>query len=167
MFSQVHFNATDIAAEGGEDVLDPMQAAEEKLKSEEDRKRGAGGAQGGEAKRQRVTADAGTARKELMGKFEPSETFEGARAGYVFKLGVKGLGYYEDASVAQMEARSRAEAEKERKAVAAERRQAAANPEEIELDMDLDDDDGGDEGGGASSAAAAAPGPAAPVAGNP
>mmetsp|Transcript_112671 Transcript_112671/g.283248 ORF Transcript_112671/g.283248 Transcript_112671/m.283248 type:complete len:977 (+) Transcript_112671:106-3036(+) len=167
MFSQVHFNATDIAAEGEGDVLDPMQAAEQKLKSEEDLKRG-GGAQGGEAKRQRVTADAGTARKELMGNFQPSETFNGARAGFVFKLGVKGLGYYEDASVAQMEARSRAEAEKERKAVAAEQRQAAANPEEIELDMDLDDDDDdGGEGGGASSTPAAPPGPAAPVAGNP
>jgi len=163
MFSQVHFNATDIAAEGGEDVLDPMQAAEEKLKSEEDRKRG-GGAAGGEAKRQRVTADAGTARKELMGNFQPAETFQGVRAGYVFKLGVKGLGYYEDASVAQMEARSRAEAEKERKAVAAERRESAANPEEIELDMDLDDD--GDDDAGAS-AAAAAPAAAAPLAGNP
>lgn len=141
MFAQVHFNATDIAAEGGEeDVLDPMQAAEAKLRSEEERKRG-GGAQGGDAKRQRVTSDAGTARKELMGQFEPTETFSGPRKGYVFKLGVKGLGYYEDASVAEMEARSQREAEQERQALQEERAQAKeSNPEEIELDMDLDEE---------------------------
>merc|ERR1719160_1917497 len=45
LFAQVHFNATDIAAETGPEVLDPMAAAEEQLKSEEDRKR-AGGAAG-------------------------------------------------------------------------------------------------------------------------
>mmetsp|Transcript_67839 Transcript_67839/g.220868 ORF Transcript_67839/g.220868 Transcript_67839/m.220868 type:complete len:982 (+) Transcript_67839:210-3155(+) len=170
MFSQVHFNATDIAAEAVEDELDPMQAAEAKLKSDEERKRG-GGALGGEAKRQRVTADAGTARKELMGQFQPGEEFEGARKGYVFKLGVKGLGYYEDASVADMEARSRAEAEAERRAAAAEMRASggsaagpvASNPEEIELDMDMDDE----EEGGASSSAPSAPSMATRAAGNP
>jgi len=140
MFSAVHFNATDIAAEGGDEVLDPMQAAEEKLIAEEDLKRG-GGALGGDAKRQRVTADAGTARKELMGRFEPADAFAGARAGMMFKLGVKGLGYYEDSSVAEMEARSRAEAQREREAVARDRHSAPANPEEIELDLDDDDDE--------------------------
>merc|ERR1719444_703533 len=65
-YAQVHFNATDIAAEGGPEVLDPMAAAEEQLKSEEERKR-AGGAMGNDSKRQRSTADAGTARKELLG----------------------------------------------------------------------------------------------------
>merc|ERR1719401_2043417 len=34
--------------------------------------------------------------KELMGQFEPADTFQGLRRGYLFKLGVKGLGYYED-----------------------------------------------------------------------
>ena len=35
-----------------------------------------GGALGPDSKRQRVTADAETARKELLGKFEPTDTFE-------------------------------------------------------------------------------------------
>lgn len=145
LFAQVHFNATDIAAESGPEVLDPMAAAEEALKSEEDRKR-SGGALGSDAKRQRVTADAGTARKELLGKFEPFEEFEGARPGFVFKLGVKGLGYYEDSSLKEIEARSAAAAAAERKALAQERKEAAAeaNPEEIELDMDDDDDEDDD-----------------------
>jgi len=162
MFTQVHFNTTDIAAEGAEEILDPMQAAEEKLKSEEDRKR-SGGALGSDSKRQRVTSDAITARKELMGAFEPTNTFQGARAGYIFKLGVKGLGYYEDATIHEMEARSRAEAEKERRAAIAELKGGVAaggadNPEEIELDMDLDEEVGEE---------AAASAPARPAANNP
>ena len=32
----------------------------------------------------------------LTGPFVPSPTFTGAAAGYVFKMGPKGLGYYED-----------------------------------------------------------------------
>jgi len=142
-YAQVHFNATDIAAEGGEndDVLDPMQAAEKELKSEEDKKRG-GGAMGGDAKRARSTTDATTARKELLGGYEPAETFQGARPGFAFKLGLKGLGYYEDASIQELETRAREKAEEERRAALAERRAAAAeNPEEIELDMDLDDEE--------------------------
>merc|ERR1712224_1046579 len=97
-----------------------------------------------------------------MGAFEPSNTFQGARAGYIFKLGVKGLGYYEDATIHEMEARSRAEAEKERRAAIAELKGGAAgaadNPEEIELDMDLDEEVGEE---------AAAPTPARPAANNP
>merc|ERR1712151_607599 len=81
MFAQVHFNATDIAAEGGEGELDPMQAAEQALKAAEERKR-SGGALGGDAKRQRTTADAVTARKELLSQFQPADTFEGARNGF-------------------------------------------------------------------------------------
>merc|ERR550525_1720048 len=64
MFAQVHFNSTDIAAEGGAEELDPVSAAERALQSEEHRKR-AGGALGAEAKRQRGTSDSVTARKEL------------------------------------------------------------------------------------------------------
>eukprot|EP00440_Ansanella_granifera_P025146 gb/GFBE01027317.1/.p1 GENE.gb/GFBE01027317.1/~~gb/GFBE01027317.1/.p1 ORF type:complete len:948 (+),score=285.40 gb/GFBE01027317.1/:1-2844(+) len=156
MFAQVHFNATDIAAETGPEVLDPMAEAESQMKSEEERKR-KGGALGTEgAKRQRVTADATTARKELLGKFEPADGFEGPRQGFVFKVGIKGLGYYEDTSLQQIEARSAAAAAAERKALAAERKAAEVNPEEIELDMDDDEED---EDAGPS-------GPAAPMAGN-
>mmetsp|Transcript_59329 Transcript_59329/g.138202 ORF Transcript_59329/g.138202 Transcript_59329/m.138202 type:complete len:886 (+) Transcript_59329:105-2762(+) len=136
MFAQVHFNATDIAAEGGPDELDPMQAAEQALKSEEDRKRQAGGALGGDAKRQRVTSDAVVARKELLAAFHPSEGFEGGRHGFIFKLGVKGLGYYEDAAITDLEDRSAAAAEQEKKVAAAARKAAEANPEEIELNFD-------------------------------
>jgi hypothetical protein len=32
-----------------------------------------------------------------MGPFVPSATFTGAAEGYVFKMGSKGLGYYQDA----------------------------------------------------------------------
>merc|ERR1719321_2105125 len=79
-YAQVHFNATDIAAEGGPEVLDPMAAAESALKSDEDRKR-AGGAAGNEgAKRARTTTDATTARKELLSDFQPADAFAGARA---------------------------------------------------------------------------------------
>lgn len=96
----------------------------------------------GDAKRARVTSDPGTARKELLGSFQPSDLFQGARPGYVFKNGLKGLGYYEDANVHELEGRAREKAEEERRAAQAERRAAAAeNPEEIELDMDLDDDE--------------------------
>lgn len=143
-YAQVHFNATDIAAEGGPEVLDPMAAAENKLKEDEDRKR-AGGALGTDgAKRARVTADATTARKELISDFQPCESFKGRRPGFVFKLGVKGLGYYEDKSLHELESRIREAAEEEKKAERAEKLKAAeteANPEEIELDMDLDEDD--------------------------
>merc|ERR1712151_915960 len=132
MFAQVHFNATDIAAEGGEGPeLDPMQAAEQAMKAAEERKR-AGGALGSDAKRQRVTADATTARKELLAGFFPAEAFEGARKGFIFKLGVKGLGYYEDASISDLEARSRENAQKERRAAEQAREaQRQANAEEI------------------------------------
>lgn len=144
-YAQVHFNATDIAAEGGPEVLDPMAAAENALKSDQERKRAASQADGS-AKRARTTIDAGTARKELISEFQPCDAFAGARRGFVFKMGVKGLGYYEDSSLEAMEARIRQQADEERraeKAAALERRQAAAeaNPEEIELDMDDEDDD--------------------------
>lgn len=147
MFAQVHFNSTDITAEGGPEELDPMQAAEKELKSEEDRKRQASAGLGGDAKRQRVTADATTARKELIAGFEPAERFTGVRSGYVFKLGVKGLGYYEDASLAELERRSAVAARREREGATAVSQEATANPEEIELDMDLDDDDEQEVGG--------------------
>ena len=42
-----------------------------------------GGALGPDSKRQRVTADAETARKELLGKFEPTDTFEARNRGWV------------------------------------------------------------------------------------
>lgn len=160
MFSQVHFNATDIAAETGETVLDPMAAAEEQMRSEEDKKR-KGGALGPDSKRQRVTADAETARKELLGKFEPTDTFEGVRDGFIFKLGIKGLGYYEDSSLREIEARSAAAAAAERKALAAEKAAVETNPEEIELDMDEDDEDEG-----APSAPSAPSAPAAAMTSN-
>eukprot|EP00929_Paragymnodinium_shiwhaense_P108262 TRINITY_DN74592_c0_g1_i1.p1 TRINITY_DN74592_c0_g1~~TRINITY_DN74592_c0_g1_i1.p1 ORF type:complete len:974 (-),score=330.62 TRINITY_DN74592_c0_g1_i1:111-3032(-) len=156
-YAQVHFNATDIAAEASEEVLDPMAAAEKELKEQEDRKRG-GPAAGGDAKRQRTT-DAATARKELLGNFQPAEAFQGARQGMVFKAGLKGLGYYEDASVQVLERRSAEKAEEERRQAMAERRALAAeNPEEIELDMDLDDDE---EEGAAPASSSSAPAPAA------
>ncbi|CAK0886632.1 unnamed protein product, partial [Prorocentrum cordatum] len=132
----------DIAAEaaaGGE--LDPMQAAEQQLKEAEERKR-AGGAMGTEpaSKRQR-TADAVTARKELLSEFQPAESFLGKRKGMIFKLGVKGLGYYEDSSIQELEARARRAAQEEREVVAEERRAAAPNPEEIDLQLDDDEDE--------------------------
>ncbi|CAE7350351.1 Xab2 [Symbiodinium natans] len=81
----------------------------------------------------------------------------GARDGFMFKLGIKGLGYYEDSSLREIEARSAAAAAAERKALAAERKAAETNPEEIELDLDDDEDEG---------PAAEASGPAAPMASN-
>jgi len=172
MFAQVHFNATDIAAEGGPEELDPMQAAERALRSEEDRKRQAGGALGGDAKRPRTTSDATTARRELLAGFQPCEGFRGPREGFVFKLGVKGLGYYEDATIAELESRSAAAAEQERRTAEASRKSAEANPEEIELDMDLDEDEDEEAGGtGAASSGSAANPPgaraAAPADSNP
>jgi len=158
-YAQVHFNSTDIAAEGGPEVLDPMAAAEDALKSDEDRKRAGGAAGTSGAKRARTTADASTARKELMSDFKPSEAFAGAKPGFVFKLGVKGLGYYEDSTLDELEDRIKRAAEAEKQAVRAERAQAAAsetNPEEIELDMDLDDED---DDAGASAPAASASNP--------
>lgn len=136
-YAQVHFNATEIAAEASE-ILDPMQAAEQALKGEDERKRHGGMIPGGDVKRQRTAGDPVVARKELLAGFQASEQFAGAREGYVFKLGVRGLGYYEDCSLAALEARSGAAAERERQAAA--ERGPPANPEEIELDMDLDDD---------------------------
>merc|ERR1712183_1192281 len=106
---------------------DPMQAGERALKSDEDRKKQASSALGGDAKRQRATADATTARKELIAGFEPAERFTGVRSGYVFKLGVKGLGYYEDASLAELEMRSAAAARREREGATAVSQEATAN----------------------------------------
>lgn len=137
-YAQVHFNATEIAAEAEAEVLDPMKQAEEELQA--DKKRKAGGAAGGDAKRMRAGGDANVARKELMGGFEPSDSFKGARPGFVFKLGVKGLGYYEDASSSELEARAARERERERQEAVAARQTAEANPEEIELDMDDDEE---------------------------
>mmetsp|Transcript_8004 Transcript_8004/g.17846 ORF Transcript_8004/g.17846 Transcript_8004/m.17846 type:complete len:890 (-) Transcript_8004:47-2716(-) len=157
-YAQVHFNATEIAEEVSE-VLDPMAAAEEALQGEESRKR-AGGAAGGDAKRQR-TGDATTARKELLGTFQPAARFAGARPGFVFKLGVHGMGYYEDASLAQLEQKAAARAEAQRRAAAAEKEKfAERNPEEI--DLDLDDDDAASQA--PSGAASSAPPPAAKAA---
>jgi len=157
-YAQVHFNATDIAAEASTEVLDPMAAAEKELQEAEEKKRG-GGAAGGDAKRQRTnTTDAATARKELLGSFQPAAEFEGPRQGFVFKAGLKGLGYYEDASVQVLERRAAEKAENERREAMAERRALASeNPEEIELDMDLDDDGEEEAGGAAASSSSAAP----------
>ena len=33
--------------------------------------------------------------QELLGKFEAAERWEGLREGFIFKVGIKGLGYYE------------------------------------------------------------------------
>mmetsp|Transcript_21367 Transcript_21367/g.47607 ORF Transcript_21367/g.47607 Transcript_21367/m.47607 type:complete len:955 (+) Transcript_21367:58-2922(+) len=153
MFTQVHFNSADIQAEGVEEELDPMKAAENAMA--DDAKRRASGGLAGDAKRQRVTADAVVARKELIGNFEPSDSFKGAKTGYAFKLGIKGMGYYEDASAQELEKRSRAAADAERKAALAERRAAAENPEEIELDMDEEEEDA--DAAASSSAAAKNP----------
>mmetsp|Transcript_8016 Transcript_8016/g.17347 ORF Transcript_8016/g.17347 Transcript_8016/m.17347 type:complete len:963 (+) Transcript_8016:185-3073(+) len=161
-YAQVHFNATDIAPEGEMEVLDPMEAAERELKTEEDRKRQAGDDLGGDYKRAR-TKDAVTARKELLSNFTPAQTFQGQRQGQVFKLGVKGQGYYEDLSIAQLEAKAAAAADEERKAAMAQRKAQEVNPEEIELDMDLEDEEGDE----LSDAPPAAPVVAAPAAGNP
>ena len=49
--------------------------------------------------------------KELIGKFEASKTFKGPKRGYAFKQGMKGMGYYEDTSALEQEARSRVAAE--------------------------------------------------------
>merc|ERR1719277_1257695 len=122
---------------------------------------------GGDPKRARTTADAVTARKELLSQFHPADTFEGARKGFIFKLGIKGLGYYEDTSISELEARSRENADRERReAEAAREARKTTNAEEIELDLDLDDDDDDDAGTGAASSSSAPP-PAAPVASNP
>merc|ERR1712232_543754 len=101
----------------------------------------------------------GTAKKELLSEFQASEVFQGFRQGFIFKLGLKGLGYYEDASVSELEAKAVRKAEDERRAALAERKAAAqSNPEELELDLDLDDDD--EDGGAAPSASSAGPPPA-------
>merc|ERR1739848_70116 len=95
---------------------------------------------------------------ELLGGFHPSDSFRGFKEGFIFKYGLKGLGYYEDASVAELERKATAKADEERRAALAEHRAAETNPEEIELDMDLDDEE--------DALGAAAPAPAAARASN-
>jgi len=142
-FANVHFNATDITAEDGGEILDPMQQAEIQLQNEEDRKRQIQGG-GGDAKRRKVGGDAVVARKEQLGFFEASPRFVGAKPGFVFKLGVRGVGYYEDKDIGALEARASERDEQEKRAalMAAKGGVVDANPEELDLDLDDDEEEG-------------------------
>merc|ERR1719171_428825 len=116
--------------------MDPMQQAEEELKAEEEKKRKLSGPNIYDLKRQRMTEDSNIASKETLGDFIVADRFTGAKEGYVFKMGSRGLGYYEDADLRTLKAKRMAE----EKGTAIP---AGENPEEIDLDLDDDEDDGG------------------------
>merc|ERR1719316_75308 len=137
-FAQIHFNAADIAAEAQEAPMDPMQQAESELAKEEDRKRKLSGAAAIIAKRQRMDGDPEITAKENLADFIVADKFTGAKPGYVFKSGARGLGYYEDQSLRVLKARR-----------AAEDRATDAPAGANEEDIDIDDEDGG--GAAASS----------------
>lgn len=142
-YTQTHFNAENIMAEmTGGDALDPMQIAEAELQAE-DRKRKAlsGELNVEDMKRRRLMEDLGTAVKERNAKFEAAESFSGARSGWLFKMGDRGLGYYEDISL--KDARDREASERASSSLgpaagagAASAPTMVANAEEIDLDMD-------------------------------
>ena len=77
----------DAEAKGKKNAL----AAVEEL-AEEDERETVGESSVGDGEERDV--DAG----ERAAKFEPSDSFSGTKAGFVFKMGAQGLGYYEDAA---------------------------------------------------------------------
>jgi len=91
----------------------------------------------------------GTTERESRSNFEPSDRFVGSRVGYVFKMGVQGLGYYEDNSKFATET----------SAPKKKHGNIVSNPEEIDLGMDLEELDvpAGVFGGLAEAAASMVP----------
>ena len=79
--------------------------------------------------RDAVLARLGTTEREAKANFAPCESFQGARLGYVFKLGVQGVGYYEDTN-RPVQSAATASAAKRRK---------VSNPEEIDIGLDLEE----------------------------
>merc|ERR550514_1028667 len=147
-YTQPHFNAENIMADttvGDKDTLDPMQAAEAQLTAEErKRKERSGEVADAESKRRKLMEELGTTGKERMAKFEEAEAFAGPKAGYIFKLGSQGLGYYEDLTEKQVREREQEQGLAPSgppglAAVSSTAPAAAANPEEIDLDIDLEE----------------------------
>jgi len=164
-YAQKHFNTENIhKAKIERQKLDPMAAAEQEMdKAAMVKEEEMDDPLDFEAQLKKL----GTTDREARSNFEPAESFQGSRIGYVFKMGVQGLGYYED---------NEAYAKKPGKAAASgtamKKGGILSNPEEIDIGMDLEELDvpSGVFGGLAETAAnlvpPEAPGPdtSAPVA---
>merc|ERR1712112_735867 len=50
----------------------------------------------GDLEREKLLEKLGTYRREAEATFSAAESFQGNRIGFVFKMGVQGLGYYQD-----------------------------------------------------------------------
>ena len=172
-YAQVHFNAPDISA-SLDDLkpvgLDPIGEAEAKLRGEveEDKAAGKGPSESVTLdkagrlflqKREELLEQLGTYQLEKDSFFEECERFTGYRPGYVFKLGIKGLGFYEDlrekrknelkmggistaGQTVESKKRERSRSPSPDRKPSPKRVKTAVKSEEIELDMDDDDDKG-------------------------
>ncbi|CAD7956988.1 unnamed protein product [Amoebophrya sp. A120] len=115
-YAQVHFNAPDITSQLDElkdkVSLNPMAEAEQAMENAEQAAQqqkllqqqslaNAGLSNPETAaflqKRNKLLEELGVNQRERDAFFEPCDTFGGSKLGYVFKTGIKGLGYYEDA----------------------------------------------------------------------
>jgi len=125
-YAQVHFNTNNIhQAKIERQKLDPMAEAEKRMADAEKVKD-----EDGEEDPLDIAAilkRLGTTDREARANFEPCDSFQGSRLGYVYKLGVKGLGYYEDNEAYA----SKTQPKKARTNV--------VNPEEIDIGLDLEE----------------------------
>ena len=116
---QVHFNAANISEVLPTLASDPMADAEAAAAGD---KRAAEGTQP-EAKKHKPQTQSD---REKAAAFQPAAKFTGRRAGFVFKKGEQGVGYYEDVPL-HVEIKQRPAATG-----------PADNDEEMDIDLDLD-----------------------------
>eukprot|EP00397_Hematodinium_sp_SG-2012_P009482 GEMP01009569.1.p1 GENE.GEMP01009569.1~~GEMP01009569.1.p1 ORF type:complete len:869 (+),score=177.26 GEMP01009569.1:122-2728(+) len=125
-YAQVHFNTENITqAKIAREQMDPMAQAEQEM-AQKSNAPGNDDSLEIDALLERL----GTNAKEAKASFEPSATFQGRRLGFVFKMGVQGVGYYEDNN------RPTSMGEPPRK-----KRALVSNPEEIDIGLDLEEID--------------------------
>ncbi|CAD7932214.1 unnamed protein product [Amoebophrya sp. A25] len=160
-YAQVHFNAPDITTQlddlKDKVSLNPMAEAEAAMKEDPEKEGGnslankaASRKRGGQmdvgddkmdAKRRKLLEDLGVTQRERDAYFEPCDSYTGHKLGYVFKTGIKGLGYYEDVVMQSASAGNKAGVIS-RKAVSYNEQGA----EDLDLaDLDDEDDDEGRE----------------------
>lgn len=156
-YAQVHFNAELVAQKevrGKKVELDPMAQAERIIKEKEEENESENNNNKGKEKnldkdedgfRKVVDRDTllkrlGTTTEEENCNFEPCGSFQGQRIGYVFKLGVQGLGYYEDNNnYSSKKITSSSSSSSSTATLKKTKAKKIVNPEEIDIGLDLDD----------------------------
>jgi len=120
-YAQVHFNTENIAqAKVAREQMDPMAQAESEMADKKVENEG-------DLERDKLLEKLGTYRREAEATFSAAESFQGNRIGFVYKMGVQGLGYYQDLNAPVISTK---------KPVV-----VANNPEEIDIGLDLEEMD--------------------------